>query len=115
MLLSIVDTDLNEDFNSDEALRFLKVGLLCTQDAPKLRPAMSSVVRMLMGKKHIDTEFITKPRFIFDSKDVKLKGENTQMGSTNTHSSGCSRTDDSALSGFTHPSITFTAICDRED
>ncbi|CAA6668565.1 unnamed protein product [Spirodela intermedia] len=64
-LLSIVDAELDGDFNPEEAHRFLKVGLLCTQDSPRLRPAMSAVVQMLTGKKDVSLETI-KPGFISD-------------------------------------------------
>ncbi|GMQ07470.1 hypothetical protein CsSME_00051645 [Camellia sinensis var. sinensis] len=42
-LVGLVDTSLNGDFDAEEACRYLKIGLLCTQDAPKLRPSMSTV------------------------------------------------------------------------
>lgn len=114
--MSIVDTDLGGDFDPEEAYRFLKVGLLCTQDSPKLRPAMSAVVQMLAGKKDVSLEVITRPGFISDFGDLKIKGEESKVAIENTLSSEFSRTDkSSAVNSFTCASITFTAICDRED
>ncbi|KAK4594503.1 hypothetical protein RGQ29_018260 [Quercus rubra] len=63
-LVGLVDTALNGDFDVEEACKFLKIGLLCTQDAPKLRPSMSTVVKMLTGKMDLDDNKITKPVLI---------------------------------------------------
>ncbi|KAL2943547.1 Cold-responsive protein kinase 1 [Bienertia sinuspersici] len=41
-LVWLVDESLEGLYDAEEACRFLKIGLLCTQDAPKLRPAMST-------------------------------------------------------------------------
>ncbi|KAJ8642122.1 hypothetical protein MRB53_018816 [Persea americana] len=48
-LALLVDSLLNvdNDFDTEEACRFLKVGLLCTQQVLKRRPDMSTVVKML--------------------------------------------------------------------
>ncbi|CAD5187790.1 unnamed protein product [Musa acuminata subsp. malaccensis] len=71
-LEQIVDTSLNDDFDAEEACKYLKVGLLCTQDNPKLRPAMSAVVMMLIGEKDV-SEQIMKPGLISDFMDLKIK------------------------------------------
>ncbi|KAG2328440.1 hypothetical protein Bca52824_011168 [Brassica carinata] len=52
---------LNGVFDAEEACRYLKIGLLCTQDSPKLRPTMSTVVKLLKGEKDIDTRKIIRP------------------------------------------------------
>uniref|UniRef100_A0A1D1ZA75 Putative LRR receptor-like serine/threonine-protein kinase At1g56130 n=1 Tax=Anthurium amnicola TaxID=1678845 RepID=A0A1D1ZA75_9ARAE len=117
-LILIVDTALNGDFDAEEACRFLKVGLLCTQDAPKLRPPMSSVVQMLTGERDANLETITKPGLISDFMDLKIRNRNDgDTMSANTLSSGLSAHDTSPTSSqyTTHASITFTAICDRDD
>lgn len=46
-LLKLVDSALNGDFPKKEAVRFLKVGLLCVQEMARLRPSMSTVIKML--------------------------------------------------------------------
>ncbi|XP_020092570.1 putative serine/threonine-protein kinase isoform X1 [Ananas comosus] len=71
-LVNIVDTSLNGDFNPEEACRFLKVGLICTQDAPKVRPTMSTVIKMLTGETDTDME-IMKPGLISDFMDLKVR------------------------------------------
>lgn len=73
-LVGLIDTALDGEFDVEEACRFLKVGLLCTQDSPKLRPSMSTVVKMLTGKVEVDNWEITKPGLITDFMDLKVKG-----------------------------------------
>ncbi|OAY28896.1 cold-responsive protein kinase 1 [Manihot esculenta] len=73
-LVGLVDTSLDGDFDAEEACRFLKIGLLCTQDAPKLRPSMSTVVKLLTGEKDLDDSKITKPGLITDFMDLKVRG-----------------------------------------
>jgi hypothetical protein len=48
-LEEIIDINIGEDLDVEEACRFLKVGLLCTQDTEK-RPNMSNIVKMLTGE-----------------------------------------------------------------
>ncbi|XP_050220271.1 cold-responsive protein kinase 1 [Mercurialis annua] len=72
-LVVLVDTSLNGDFDAEEACRFLKIGLLCTQDSPKLRPSMSTVVKLLAGEKDVDDRKITKPGLITDFMDLKIR------------------------------------------
>ncbi|KAL6201309.1 hypothetical protein ACLB2K_025023 [Fragaria x ananassa] len=49
-LLELVDPRLGSDFNKKEALRTIKVALLCANPTAALRPIMSAVVRMLEGR-----------------------------------------------------------------
>ncbi|KAL0905527.1 hypothetical protein M5K25_023952 [Dendrobium thyrsiflorum] len=46
-LLMLVDKNLGLDFNKEEALRMIKVALLCSNSSPARRPLMSTVVSML--------------------------------------------------------------------
>ncbi|KAJ0247936.1 Cold-responsive protein kinase 1 [Hirschfeldia incana] len=73
-LVDLVDTGLNGDFDEEEACRYLKIGLLCTQDDPKLRPSMSTVVKLLTGEKDVESRDITRPGLISDFMDLKVKG-----------------------------------------
>uniref|UniRef100_A0A1J3FJ79 Putative LRR receptor-like serine/threonine-protein kinase n=1 Tax=Noccaea caerulescens TaxID=107243 RepID=A0A1J3FJ79_NOCCA len=73
-LVDLVDTGLNGVFDAEEACRYLKIGLLCTQDSPKLRPTMSTVVRLLTGEKDIDYRKISRPGLISDFMDLKVRG-----------------------------------------
>lgn len=69
---NLVDPSLNNEFDPKEASRFIKVGLLCTQDKPKIRPAMSKVVKMLTGQMDADG-VIMKPGIISDIMDLKIR------------------------------------------
>lgn len=70
-LEEIIDADIEDDVDVEEACRFLKVGLLCTQDAMKLRPNMINIVQMLTGEKDVNTERITKPSVVGDLGDLR--------------------------------------------
>ncbi|XP_023633104.1 probable LRR receptor-like serine/threonine-protein kinase At1g29720 isoform X2 [Capsella rubella] len=52
-ILEIVDPMLEGKFNSKEAVRMIKVSLVCTNANPSLRPLMSEAVKMLEGKMEI--------------------------------------------------------------
>ncbi|KAJ8549417.1 hypothetical protein K7X08_033124 [Anisodus acutangulus] len=52
--LELLDPRLGSDFNKEEALRMIKVALLCTSTSPAMRPNMSVVVNMLEGRLDID-------------------------------------------------------------
>lgn len=92
----IVDAFLGDDLDIQEATRFLKVALLCTQDATKLRPSMSTVLKLLTGERSVGAEKITKPAVISDFMDLKVKStkENNNYGqvSTTISSSGMAST-----------------------
>ncbi|KAK1440143.1 hypothetical protein QVD17_05968 [Tagetes erecta] len=72
-LVELVDTALYGDFDPEEACKYLKIALLCTQDSPKLRPMMSTVVKMLSGEIKFDEHKITKPGLISDFMDLKIR------------------------------------------
>ena len=84
----IVDADIENDLDVEEAYLFLKIGLLCTQDAMARRPHMSAVVRMLTGSKNIYMEKITRPAMITDFAELKIS---TKPQGANQMSSGTSR------------------------
>lgn len=48
--MELVDPMLGSEFNEEEAMRMIKVALLCTNRSPTLRPTMSVVVSMLEGR-----------------------------------------------------------------
>ncbi|CAI8595438.1 unnamed protein product [Vicia faba] len=72
-LVALVDTSLNGEFDAEQACKFLKIGLLCTQESPKSRPSMSSVVKMLTGEMKVDDSTMTKPALISDFMDLKVR------------------------------------------
>ena len=52
--MELVDPELGSEFNKEEALRMIKVALLCLNPSPALRPTMSAVVGMLEGQIVVD-------------------------------------------------------------
>lgn len=116
-LVVLVDTAMNGDFDAEEACKFLKIALLCTQDSPKLRPSMSTVMKMLMGEVAV-SDNITKPGLISDFMDLKVKSNDNMPGTkitSYTISSGSDKNDNSSSSGNTTScaTMTFTAVSDR--
>ncbi|XP_073005216.1 cold-responsive protein kinase 1-like [Typha latifolia] len=108
-LLTIVDTFLDDDFDTEEACRFLKVGLLCTQDAPRARPSMSTVIKMLTGESSVNVK-ITKPGLISDFMQLKLKNQDPNQQNT---SSILSPGGSSLSSGNTTQASTFSVSGDH--
>eukprot|EP00253_Pinus_taeda_P031453 PITA_31453 len=49
--LEIMESTLEGTYSWEEVFRVTKIGLLCTQAAPVLRPSMSQVVLMLTNKR----------------------------------------------------------------
>lgn len=63
-LIELVDPRLGSNFNKKEAVRMMKIALLCTNQSPALRPTMSDVVSMLEGRtkmKELDDELRFQP------------------------------------------------------
>ncbi|KAG8092915.1 hypothetical protein GUJ93_ZPchr0012g19472 [Zizania palustris] len=71
-LESIVDSNLKGVFDTEEARQILKIGLMCTQDTPKIRPSMSTVVKMLKGECTVGDK-IMRPGLITDIMDLKVR------------------------------------------
>ncbi|PON54669.1 Mitogen-activated protein kinase kinase kinase [Parasponia andersonii] len=59
-LMGLVDPRLGSEFYKEEAIRMIKVALLCTNASPALRPTMSTVVSMLEGRTRVH-ELILDP------------------------------------------------------
>lgn len=59
-MMEIVDPMLGGDFNRKEAVRMIKVALVCTSSSSSLRPTMSEAVKMLEGEIKI-TEVMSDP------------------------------------------------------
>ncbi|KAF9609467.1 hypothetical protein IFM89_016466 [Coptis chinensis] len=122
-LVLLVDTSLDGQFDAEEACRFLRIGLLCTQDMPKLRPSMSNVVKMLTGQMTVEDKQITKPGLISDFMDLKIRGDQQEKpyASNNTSytiSSGSDKVDTTRSTmenTSSSATMTFTAIADRID
>lgn len=55
-LFEVVDPRLGTDYNKQEAMTMIKIGMLCTSPAPGDRPSMSTVVSMLEGHSTVNVE-----------------------------------------------------------
>ncbi|KAK4836586.1 hypothetical protein QYF36_025073 [Acer negundo] len=71
-LVDLVDPMLNGNFLEDEAIRFLKVSLLCVQEKCSLRPTISTTIKMMSGEIGIDNVHILQPGLITDIMDMKI-------------------------------------------
>lgn len=110
-LSRIVDTSITDTSDLNEACKFLKIGLLCTQEASKLRPYMPKVLKLLEGEIDVESEKITKPGVISNFMELKLRGQSTPTDKGNKDSSL------SASSGSTSSSratMTYTTLSNRE-
>ncbi|KAL1549442.1 putative serine/threonine-protein kinase [Salvia divinorum] len=72
-LLMLVDSQLKGDFSEEEALRFLRVGLLCVQEIARLRPAMSVALKMLQDEMSTEDVDISQPGLVSDLMEVKIR------------------------------------------
>ncbi|WOL16218.1 serine/threonine-protein kinase isoform X1 [Canna indica] len=109
-LVHIIDSSLTDDLDVEEACRFLKVGLLCAQDSMKLRPSMSTVIRMLSGDEDVVSDKITKPGVIDDFMDLKVISKRT-AGQVNRSSTKASLQDSPPSSSENiYVSMTFTSM-----
>ncbi|KAI4323156.1 hypothetical protein L6164_022785 [Bauhinia variegata] len=117
-LVGLVDTALDGQFDVEQACKILKIGLLCTQDVPKLRPSMSTVVKMLSGEIDVEDDKITKPGMISDVMDLKVRGVQNNIPDMKTASCNASSGSDdmdTTMSTFasTAANTTFTVQYDR--
>ncbi|XP_075482217.1 cold-responsive protein kinase 1-like [Primulina tabacum] len=129
-LAKLVDPSLDGRFDEEQACRFLKIGLICAQDNPKLRPVMSNVVSMLTGDNDVDDIKIEKPGLITDIMGLK-KGNNPRPKPLVTDTNTCDSSDSDALNNttftsalssydetftsapYSHPTISFDSTNDR--
>ncbi|KAK4796709.1 hypothetical protein SAY86_029035 [Trapa natans] len=101
-LVGLVDVAMNGDFDAEEACRFLKVGLLCTQQTSKQRPSMSTAVKMLTGELQIDDNKIKKPVLISDYADWKVRGpQKPSESKSNSYPAASSGSQNQTTSIFT--------------
>jgi serine/threonine protein kinase len=59
-MFEVVDPKLNGDFVESEVMMVLKLGLICSNDVPTIRPSMRQVVRILDGEVELPNE-LRKP------------------------------------------------------
>ncbi|CAL5346238.1 unnamed protein product [Camellia sinensis] len=84
-LMELVDPKLGPDFDKEEAIKMIKIALLCTNPSPALRPAMSAVVSMLEG--HLDIQDLVMDPSIYGDeyrfRSLKDKYDELQLQSSN--------------------------------
>lgn len=89
-LMEIVDPNLiNSSFNKEDAVRMIKVALLCTNPSPGLRPLMSTVMNMLEGQTVVHEVIIDQSIFgdQMQFNTLRKKSEhNTEKGCGETQS-----------------------------
>ncbi|XP_024029159.1 cold-responsive protein kinase 1 isoform X2 [Morus notabilis] len=117
-LAELVDSSLNDDLNLDEACKFIKIALLCTQDMPKIRPTMSTVVEMLSGDKDVNDMTVSKPGLL--SEFMGLKGGGDEKDKVNTKYSSDAVFVDSGKTSSSGmdtsiATMTFNSIYDRSN
>jgi hypothetical protein len=84
-----VDPTLDKNFPETEAVRFLKVGLLCVQETAKLRPRMVAVVEMLVNDSVKDAE-ISPPGLVADFMNIRLRQTHSSATAGSSSSFGMS-------------------------
>ncbi|OMO82762.1 hypothetical protein COLO4_22842 [Corchorus olitorius] len=104
-LMELVDPRLGTEFNEEEAMRMIKVALLCTNSSPALRPVMSEVVNMLEGRIHVPELIMDPSIFRDDSRFGALRDQFNRMQSgkgreTNTFSSQSSESSSTLTARF---------------
>ncbi|RID71614.1 hypothetical protein BRARA_C03541 [Brassica rapa] len=62
-LMEVVDPRLGTDYNREEAMKMIQIGILCTSLVPSDRPSMSTVVSMLEGHSTVDVEELLENSF----------------------------------------------------
>lgn len=71
-LLQLMDPAIKQECVEKEVDQFLKVGLLCVQEMPNLRPPMSRVVEMLSTEMDTRELQISQPGVIKDLQILKI-------------------------------------------
>ncbi|GFP94374.1 probable LRR receptor-like serine/threonine-protein kinase at1g56140 [Phtheirospermum japonicum] len=71
-LVEIVDPDLR-DYPKDEAIRFTKVALFCTQAASQHRPDMKQVLKMLSTDVNLNESLLSEPGLYRPQRSHKSK------------------------------------------
>lgn len=93
-----MDPVIGMNYPEEEAVRFIKVGLLCVQETARLRPEMSTALKMLTNDIDIGRVEISHPGLVADLMDIKL-GQKTTFQSTPSKASSMESTR-SPLSSF---------------
>ncbi|KAG7027273.1 Cold-responsive protein kinase 1, partial [Cucurbita argyrosperma subsp. argyrosperma] len=71
-LVKLIDPTLDTNIREEEAVQFMKIGLLCVQENTTKRPRMSVAVSMLMRETDVKDHKISQPGHIIDFMDIKM-------------------------------------------
>lgn len=112
-LAQLVDEALDGDSNTDEACRYMKIGLLCTQDLPKNRPTMSMVAKMLKGEIDWDEEKMSKPGLLTEL--MTLQSSSNEPHASSSGSRIQDKSSSSQSTNMTYATMTFSSIYDRSN
>ncbi|GMY37736.1 isoform 2 of probable lrr receptor-like serine/threonine-protein kinase [Fagus crenata] len=88
-LMELVDPELGSEFSEEEALRMIKVALLCANASPALRPTMTAAVSMLEGLKVVHELTMDSSIYGNEWRFEGLRdqfGPSTQPSSSESHS-----------------------------
>ena len=86
--MELVDPKLGTNYNREEAMRMIKVALLCTNSSPTLRPTMSCVVSMLNGDISVEKINIIRDTHeddFFKFQGVRDRYSRAKNGSSSTY------------------------------
>ncbi|KAK8629310.1 hypothetical protein V6N13_078154 [Hibiscus sabdariffa] len=92
-LMELVDSRLGTEFNEEEAIRMMKVALLCSNPSPAPRPIMSEVVNMLEGRTPVPE--VTMDLSIFRDEE-RFGALREQLNQIQSHSITSSQSSESA-------------------
>ncbi|WOK98565.1 putative LRR receptor-like serine/threonine-protein kinase [Canna indica] len=70
-LLELVDPSLGSEFSKEEAMKMLKLALICTNPSPTQRPTMSNLLSILEGK--TSTELLSVAHASSKSMDLRFQ------------------------------------------
>ncbi|XP_039042076.1 putative serine/threonine-protein kinase [Hibiscus syriacus] len=90
-ILQLVDPTVGLNYPQEDAIRFIKVGLLCVQEKARLRPEMSTALKMLSNDVDIERVQISQPGLVADLMNIKL-GQKTTFHSLYTKASNLENT-----------------------
>ncbi|CAH9115631.1 unnamed protein product [Cuscuta europaea] len=107
-VVQVVDASLGEDFNRDEACRYVKIALLCTQTMPKNRPSMSTLLKMLTGDVAMDDSVIAEPGLLTEL--MSLKGQKREKLFTPSTGSGNSSSSGNMMMATSQATMTFSSF-----
>jgi len=77
--MEVVDPQLGSKLNKEEAIKMIKVALLCTNPSPALRPTMSAVVSMLEGQTIVDEVTMDPSIYGDELRFSALRGQFEQL------------------------------------